>query len=351
MTPRKSDRVVRKVLADGTVKEYRYAGAPAAKPTPVPQAAPKTPRFTAGTLADLLHAYEMSSAYRDLSDATKVNRQIYLRPLTKYHATPAEEIERGMLMEIADAIQLKRGPAAANGFLNATATVYNWAIKRGKFKLASPLFQVERYKEKHLPAFSREQCDQAEELLEEPLRRALVLGRYTGQRKGDLIRLTWANYDGTMLKFEQQKHKHNEEPVKMALLVHPDLKAELDAWKAEAEAAIEDAKVVSLADKRDIASRTILTDFRGLAWRPAGLSQMMKIRLEKVGLRVKGQRGVNIHGLRKMAAAVLAEEGASVKEIQGVTGHKTLAMIQLYTESADRERLGKQAIMRLPRRS
>lgn len=311
---------------------------------------PAPPRYETGTLADLLHAYELSSDYRELSRATKQTRQIYLRKLTKWHDTPATEIERDMLLELADGINVKSGPGAANAFLTATSTVYSWGIERGKFKGAHPLFKAKRFKEKHLPTFKREQYDIAEQKLPEPLRRVLVLGGWTGQRRGDLIRLTWANYEGGRLKFTQQKHKHNEEPVEMDLRVPPQLQAELDAWKAEAMAADEEAKVVSLTDRRDIAGRTILTDFRGLPWRPAGLSQQMKLHLEKIGLRKKGERGMNIHGLRKLVAVTLAERGASPHEIMGVTGHRTMDMVQLYTKEADMTRLGDRAIEKLSER-
>jgi integrase len=56
---------------------------------------------------------------------------------------------------------------------------------------------------------------------------------------------------------------------------------------------------------------------------------------------------LNIHGLRKLAASNLAEAGCSTKEIAAITGHETLAMIELYTKSADQKRLATAAIHRL----
>lgn len=319
-------------MADGTIKEYRY-----------PRHAAPNVRYETGTVGALLGAYRLSSDWLGLSKSTQASRNSYLRHLEELHAYPADEIKRHLLCDMADAIRIKSGPAAANGFISATKKLYNWAIERGKFDRANPTFKIKKYPEGKLPAFSREDWDKAEQRLPEPLRRVLVVGRYTGQRRGDLVRLTWGHYDGTMLRFTQQKTG-----VAMAIYVHPDLKAELDAWKAEAEG----GNVVSLADKREgTDTRTILTNFEGGPWHPVVLTRRMAKHLERIGLREKGERGLNTHGLRKMAAAVLAEEGASIKEIQGVTGHQTLAMIQLYTESADRERLGKQAIMRLPQRS
>jgi integrase len=332
----KADRVVRKEMKDGTVKEYRYSRQ-AAAPLSTPG------RYEPGTVGDLLVSYRRSSDWLSLSASSKASRNSYLRHLEEYHAVPSEDIKRALLLKVADAIRVKSGPSAANGFINITKKVYNWAIERGEFEKANPAYRIKKFPERKLPAFTRDDWDKGEAQLPEPLRRVLVLGRYTGQRRGDLVGLTWGHYDGQMLRFTQQKKKPGEEGQKMALHVHPDLKAELDAWKAQAQ----ESKIISLAG---IAAHTILTNFEGGAWHPGVLSYRMRTHLERIGLR-EGNRGLNIHGLRKMACAILAEEGASVKEIQGVSGHKTLAMIQLYTESADRERLGKQAILKLPSRS
>jgi site-specific recombinase XerD len=53
------------------------------------------------------------------------------------------------------------------------------------------------------------------------------------------------------------------------------------------------------------------------------------------------------HGLRKACARRLAEAGATAHEIGAVTGHKTLALIQLYTEAAGREGLADSAMEKL----
>ncbi|GBQ44968.1 hypothetical protein AA11826_0761 [Komagataeibacter oboediens DSM 11826] len=58
-------------------------------------------------------------------------------------------------------------------------------------------------------------------------------------------------------------------------------------------------------------------------------------------------KGLNVHGLRKLAATLLAEAGCTTHEIAAITGHKTLAMVQHYTLSADQERLAKGAVNRM----
>lgn len=53
------------------------------------------------------------------------------------------------------------------------------------------------------------------------------------------------------------------------------------------------------------------------------------------------------HGLRKACARRLAEAGATAHEIMSVTGHKTLAEVQHYTEAALREGLADSAVAKL----
>jgi integrase len=54
--------------------------------------------------------------------------------------------------------------------------------------------------------------------------------------------------------------------------------------------------------------------------------------------------GVNVHGMRKLFAAGMAGAGATTHQIAANTGHKTLAMVQRYTEAADQKKLSDSAV-------
>ena len=54
------------------------------------------------------------------------------------------------------------------------------------------------------------------------------------------------------------------------------------------------------------------------------------------------------HGLRKAALRRLAEHRATAKQIQAVSGHKSLVEVERYTQQADQQRLAKAAIGTLP---
>lgn len=87
----------------------------------------------------------------------------------------------------------------------------------------------------------------------------------------------------------------------------------------------------------------VLTTATGRPWVREYLSGAIKEAAQAAGMRP----GLNLHGLRKLRAASLAESGASTKEIAAVTGHKTLSMVAHYAASADQEKLASAAIIRL----
>jgi integrase len=308
-SPRKpADRIVRHKLADGSVKTYRY---PAWN-------APATP--AGDTLRGLLRAFEDSPEWRQLSKATQTQYLIYLRPWLEVAETPPREITRREIMAARDVIAKRSGVGAATAFGRVTSALFGWGLDRGWVDF-NPAQRLKALPGGSLPAWSEDQISRALESLPEDLRRVVVLGLYTGQRRGDLCAMTWAAYDGATIRLRQAKTG-----TALTLPAHPELKAELDRWKAE---------------------RTgihVLHSPRTGAWTAPHLSREMKRALVKAGL----PAGLNVHGLRKAAARRLAEAGCTTHEIASVTGHRSLSMVQHYTNSADQQRLAGAAVSRLP---
>lgn len=311
-SPPRSERapkVVRKKLADGTIREYRYARGPVEPDRP-----------DAGTMAALLAAYRGSPEWAAKAKQTKATYNIYLRPWEddRLSRAPVAGIKRRDILTIRDAIAAARGNGAATGFGRITAALFAFALDRGWIEY-SPAARIRRLPGGHLADWGERSIQHALDALPEPYRRAVVLGVYTGQRRGDLVAMTWSQYDGATIRLKQGKTG-----ALMALPVHPELARELDAWKASR------------------ASVAILTAPRGQPWTAPHLTREMKRELEKIGL-----PGLNIHGLRKAAARRLAEAGCSAHEIAAVTGHRTLAMVELYTRAADQEKMAGAAVVRL----
>jgi integrase len=302
-------KVVRKRLADGGVKEYRY---PRNRPR-------KAPRVAPDSLDALLMAYRQSPEYADLKPSTRAVYAVYLRVLDKAGETPVASIRRRDLLAIRDAIATSRGRGAATGFVRAASAMLTWALEHDWIE-THPLAKVRALRGGHLPAWGEAQAATALIGLPEALRRVVVLALYTGQRRGDLIAMGWGAYDGATIRLRQAKTG-----TPLVLPVHPELRAELEAWKAEGRR-----------------STLILTSPRGKPWKPEHLSREMGKALAKLGL-----KGLNVHGTRKLATTRLADAGCTAHEIAAVTGHLSLSMVQLYTRSADQERLARAAIARL----
>lgn len=299
-------KTVRKVLADGTIKVYEYARRPGAI----------TPR-SSESISALITAWQRSPEWDRLSSKRKTVCEIYLRPLMPIGHKPVKGLRRRDIRALRDMSYGADRPGAANGFVNVVSAMLNWAMKADWIE-HNPAIGIPPIPGGHLPAWSQAQADQAIADLPEQLRRLVLMALFTGQRRGDLCRLAWSNYDGQRIRLTQGKTG-----TPLVIPVHPALKAEMDVWPRVAT--------------------TILVNSRGRPWQPESVSEGMRYALTKLGF----PKGWNIHGLRKLAATNLAEAGCSVHEIASITGHKSLALVSLYTQSVDQERMATAAIVRL----
>lgn len=149
------------------------------------------------------------------------------------------------------------------------------------------------------------------------LRWGVRLALYTGQRRSDLVKMMWSQFDGEFIEVRQQK---TDELI--SIPCHKLLRAELETMPRKAE--------------------TILVGERGGPLTAASLSVMVSRTLREMGV-----TGYSIHGLRKNAGRALAEAGCSDHEIRAITGHKTLAMVAHYTKRANQKALARSAMAKL----
>lgn len=305
---RKAARVVKRTLADGSVREYRYApykAKPRARPT--------------DTIGALIEAYRSSPEWDALAPNTRTMYAIYLRVLEKVGHVVAKTVRRRDILTARDIILRGRGPGAAQGFVRAASALFRWGVKREWIE-HSPVTQIEAIGGGELRAWTAQEADAAEAGLPERLRRVVILARYTGQRRGDLCAMTWAAFDGETIRVRQQKTG-----ATLVIPCHQRLREELASWRAGAQAV------------------TILTNTLGRPWRPQHLSHELPQALGRIGL----PTDLNVHGLRKLAATSLADAGCTPHEIAAITGHRTLAMIQYYTRTAEQKTLAESAITKL----
>jgi integrase len=300
----KGRRSVTHVLADGSVKVYSY------------DKYARQPLNDSDTLRALIRDYQQSPEWRALSPKTQKLRVMYLRPLQSLAAQPYAEIVRRDVMTMRDAMA-HRGAGAANQFLKSTRVLFSWAIQHDRIAF-NPADRIPSLAGGSFKAWTGEQADLAMARLPERLARVVLLARYTGQRRGDLCKMRWSDYDGTTIAVVQEKTG-----AELVIPVIEELRASLDSWARPAD--------------------TILTNNLLRPWDPDSLTVSFSRQLEKLGM--PGE--LSLHGLRKLAAAELANAGCTAHMIQSITGHQTLKEVERYTRSADQRRLAFEAIERL----
>ena len=309
---------VRHVLKDGTVREYRYA-----RDTKISKK-----HYPEDSVGGVIEVYYRSMDWLSKKELTRSNYRVYIRDLERLRDLPITRLTRSILLSMRDLIAEKRGPGAATVFLRVCSVILNFAVEREKIAV-NPLAGVKKkIGGGHLLAWTEMQADHAAKVLPEPLRRIVLLARYTGMRRGDLIALKWLQYDSIArtIRFVPLKGRSGTFRDELVLPVHPALRSELDDWAHESR------------------SEHVLTDRFGKPWKGgAFLSKTFANGLLKIGL----PPGLNVHGLRKLSLTALAEAGCSVHEIAAVSGHMTLDMIELYTRSVNQQRLAREAFERL----
>ena len=313
------EKIVRRALVDGTVKEYRY------RLPPKRPANAATPKIVPGSVDAMLEAWQRSPEWADLADRTRATYTIYLRALRPIGRAMVGDVRRKHIIALRNAIATARGNGAAMGFMRATSSAWAWAMDNDLAE-TNPAHRVKPLKRGTLPTWTEEVLAAALKQLPEALRRAVVLAVYTGQRRGDLCALTWSAFDGATIRLRQQKERGPEEGKReLVIPCHWELRQELERWKAARGDAV-----------------TILVQPRGKPWTDAHLSREMTKAVGKLGF---GR--FTLHGLRKLAAVRLAQAGCSPHQIAAIGGWRSLSMVQHYTQAADQRELAQAAVHRL----
>jgi integrase len=140
--------------------------------------------------------------------------------------------------------------------------------------------------------------------------------RFTGFRRGDAARLGRPHVAKGVITISTQKGA-----ARVTIPMLPELARTLDAGPTG------DLTYIATASGKPMPKESVGNLFAD-ACRAAGLKK-------------------SAHGLRKYAAALLANRGATVAQLEAVFGWEGGRMAALYTKSADRERLAASAITKL----
>lgn len=278
----------------------------------------KPGRYTPGSVAHTINEYYASAEFDQLAAGTRRDYRRYLDRLDRSVGDKAiGAIDNEYVFQIRD--KLRDTPSAANHTVAVLRTLFKWAKDRKKVTL-NPAADIGNLKcGDGYARWTEAEIDQFRAAAPAMMILALDIGLYTGQRLSDVIRLAWSNYDGERIRLRQQKTG-----TSMSIPVHKSLKEKLDAIPRT--------------------GLMILTTRTGLAFHPRVFSRDFRDARIGAGL----PDGLSFHGLRHTAASRLAELGAGGPEIQAITGHKSLRMVEHYISQARQELQADRAIARLP---
>ena len=261
-----------------------------------------------GSMTWLVNQYYESGSFKALADITRRNRQNILRRfLEKYGDLPFESLKPAQVRKIRD--QYAEKPEAANNLMKTLAQVFKFA-KEYELREDNPVTGIGKLKTRTggIASWSEKEIRQFEEYHPVGTRARVAFGLllYTGQRRGDIVRLGRQHEDDGWLYFKQQKTG-----AEMAIPIFHELREILDAGP--------------------VGDLTFLvTDF-GKPYTANGFGNKFRDWVEEAGL-----KGKSAHGLRKSAAQRLALKSHSTNEIAAIGGWETLSEVQRYTKGANR---------------
>ncbi len=275
-----------------------------------------------GSVNDLVASWYQSPEWRALADLTKKTYRGIVEPFRQKHGDkPVNRLERRHVMDFL--AEKSATPSAANNLRKRLGQLLDHAIALDWIK-SNPARLTKAYKITGTGFHTWDEGEIAQFFnTHEPgtmAHRAVTLMLYTGAARVDAVKLGPMNLKGGRLEYRRQKTAKTN-GVLVSIPIHPDL-----------------AEV--LADCP--ADRPFLATVHGKSRTPGGLGNLVRKSCDKAGL-----PQCTPHGLRKACARRLAEAGATAHEIMAVTGHKTLAEVQRYTETAMREGLADSAHAKL----
>jgi integrase len=275
-------------------------------------------RTSIGTIDALAVAYYKSTAYLGLRDATKATYRGEIERLRIEHGEKrVARLERQHVGRmIADKLR-QGGPQAANNRLRTLRMLMRVAIDLD-WRPDDPTLGVRgaRSDSQGFHSWTEAEIEAFETRwpIGTRARLAFALLLYTGQRRGDVVRMGRQHVRNGVLDVRQSKTG-----AELQIPLHPEL-----------------ARIVEAAARGQL---TYLTTGAGKPFTAAGFGNWFRECCEQAGL-----PNCSAHGLRKAAARRLAEAGCSAHQIAAVTGHKTLKEVERYTRAAEQKRLAEAAI-------
>jgi integrase len=267
------------------------------------------------TMLAEMPALARAEIFDGLAPVTRAGRRQLLTKLARAHGQ--QPLASVTANDLTDLLTSMPNATAAN-LLTAIRGLMKWALTQKRIATDPSVgVKVKRKRTSGHHTWTEDEIAQFE--FHHPVggraRLAFGLLLFTGQRRGDVIRMGRQHVRDGVLHVKQRKTG-----AEVAVPIHPDLREILNATPSE--------------------HLTFIVNARGRPWAPSAFSDWFRVQCDAAGL----PKHCTAHGLRKAACRRLAEAGCSPHEIMSISGHVTLAEVERYTAAADRARLAKRAM-------
>jgi len=292
----------------------------AANGTPPPTGAGRT---VPGTINALVVAWYQSAGFLQLSASTKATYRGIVERFRAEHGSKAVATLEAVHIRKLIAAKIET-PAAANNLLRMIRILTRFALEEG-WRRDDPALAVRRIRSRSSGFHTWTDDEIATFEGRWPLgtreRLALALLMFTGQRRGDVIRMGRQHIRATGIEVVQGKTG-----TRLTIPVHPALREALAAWPSN--------------------HLTFLVTRDGAPFTAAGFGNWFRQACNAAGL----PKRCSSHGLRKAVARQLAEAGHSTRQIMAVGGWKSMSEVERYTRAASQQRLAEATVPSLGRR-
>jgi integrase len=280
----------------------------------------------AGTFGRLISAYYGWTEFTNLKASSKSLYRYALEPLREKHGhRPLATMTRENLISVIEKIG-ERAPGMANLTRAVLQKMLKCALERNEIRENPLAKKVTPYKIGTHHTWTDAELEQFE--AKWPLgtrqRLAYALLFYTGQRSGDVVRMSRKDISEGRIRVVQEKVRRGEPMTELKIKIHPDLARAIKAGPAK--------------------GMNLIGDEHGRPIKRAALSHLMRVAIREAGLPARCVP----HGLRKATLRTMAEGGASSKRLAAVSGHKTTKELDRYTAAADQQTLADDGIASMP---
>lgn len=288
---------------------------------------PRPAVAVSGTLQWLWDQYRQTTVWSALSPATRRQREnIMLKVLAVSGDQPAASITEADIEAGKD--DRRETPSQARNWLDAMKGLFRWAKKAQHVKIdpTRDIDNPKRPKSKGFPEWTEADVAAYHERwpLGTPERVWLDMLLYTGPRRGDVCRLGRQHVrdtdGGREIAFKTEK---GGEMIEVTIPLLAVLEKTLAAGPC--------------------GTLTFIVGERGNAFTKESFGNAFSAAARKAGIKKSA------HGVRKIAATTMADNGATAHQLMAIFGWKTIQMAEHYTREANRRRLARESAHMLGR--